>query len=495
MNPLQKRINRRKISELKAQRREHKLRKAVEKTERHSLWRRTEKFRRGLVHVVFSRAALIIGMVLLQILLIVVTFELLPQFATHIQIFYRLIALCIVIAIVNEQGADATKLTWLVFFVVAPLAATFFYLYVRYDVGTRKIKHRLDELRIDTSSYLTQDLRVRRHLREKRPDMSGLSYYLARRVGFPTYEQTAAEYFPSGEDFFNRLIPELEAAERYIFLEFFIIDFGKLWDRVLEILQRKVKEGVEVRLMYDGMNSLAKTPINYWKEIDQTGIRCKVFNQVRPLFTSVQNNRDHRKIVVIDGRIAYTGGVNIADEYVNERERFGYWKDAGIRFEGDAVKSFIIMFMQMWHVSEERLEDLRPYLEAVAPAGGVSPNVVSAGGVSLNVAPAGGDEMGLTRVADAAQLDRALKPVRDMRPADFVTPYGDSPYDNEDVGRTVYLYLIEHAKDYVHIMTPYLVLDKGVRRTLTQAAKCGIQIVIIMPNIPDKKYAYYLARS
>ncbi len=460
MKPLQKRIFQRKAAELREERRSRRQRKAENPTEKRNLWRRTEKARRGLVHVFISRAALIIGLILLQILFLAISFQLLPQYTTHIEILYRVIGLLVVIAIVNEDGTDATKVTWMVFIMVLPIAGIAAYLYVRYDVGSRKIKKRLDSIRVDTASYLQQDPRVRRALHEDRPQMSGLSHYLMRQVGFPTYDRTTAAYFPTGEAFFESFIPELESAEHYIFLEFFIIDFGKLWDQVLAVLRRKAEEGVEVRLMYDGMNSLTKTPIAYWKQLNEMGIKCKVFNQVRPVVSSVQNNRDHRKICVIDGRVAYTGGVNIADEYVNERESFGYWKDAGIRFEGDAVRSFNVMFLQMWQVSEEQTEDMGVYLKAGRSGAKTANTVVPA-----------------------------------ARPADFVIPYGDSPFDHEDVGRTVYLYLIEHAKDYVHIMTPYLVLDKGVRRTLCQAAKCGVQIVIIMPHIPDKKYAYILAHS
>ena len=426
-----------------------------EKTEDKKAWRSTEKARRGLARVIFSRGVLIALLVLLQMLLTVVVFQALPQYAGWIQVLFRLIGAVVVIEIVNAPGTDAQKVTWMVFIMLVPIAGVAFYLYFKYDVGVRSLGKRMDSLRTETASLLRQSPLVRRDFSEICPEMSGLSSYLYKQVGFPTYRGTKTTYFPGGEYFFASLIPELRHAQKYIFLEFFIVDYGNLWDRVLEVLQEKVAQGVEVRLMYDGMCSVNKLPISYWKKLNEMGIKCKVFNQIRPVVSSVQNHRDHRKIVVIDGKAAYTGGINIADEYVNQRERFGFWKDAGIRLEGDAVRSFTVMFLQMWNVSEAETEDMSRYLRADADS----------------------------RMREDDQNDR------------FVIPYGDSPYDHEDVGRNVYLYLLQRAKKYVHIMTPYLILDKGMRRALCQTAKCGVKVRIMMPHIPDKKYAYILGRS
>ena len=466
MKPLEKRIIQRKIAEAKEERRAKRLQKAENPTEDRKAWRSTEKARRGLARVIFSRGFLIAFLVLIQILFSIFIFQALPQYAARIQSFHGFIGLLAVIAIVNASGTDAAKLTWMVFVMVFPIAGTVFYLYSRYDVGVRRIGKRLATLRVDTAALLRQSAVVRRDLRQLRPDMAGLSTYLARQVGFPTYENTKAVYYRGGEEFFEDLIPEMKAAKEFIFLEFFIVDFGVLLDRVLEVLRQKVDEGVEVRLLYDGMCSLNKLPINYWKKLNEMGIKCKVFNQIRPVVSSVQNNRDHRKIVVIDGRSAYTGGVNIADEYVNLKERFGNWKDAGIRLEGDAVKSFTVMFLQMWNIDNEAGEDYGKFIPDRRKMRSVNTQ-----------------EAVLNR-EDAAEAADS-----------FVIPYGDSPFDNEDVGRNVYIYLLQQSRRYVHIMTPYLIPDKGMRRELCQAAKCGTQVRIIMPHIPDKKYAYILGRS
>ena len=454
MKPLKRRILQRKAAQLRTENSRPQPKKA---------WASTEKARRGLARVIFSRGVLIALLVLFQMLLTVVVFQALPQYAGWIQIVFRLIGAVVVIEIVNADGTDAHKVTWMVFIMIFPIAGVAFYLYFKYDVGVRALGKRMDILRTETASMLRQSALVRRDLNEYHPELNGLSNYLGRRLGFPTYMGTTAKYYPCGEAFFEDVIPEIRKAEKFVFMEFFIVDYGRLWDRVLEVLLEKVAQGVEVRLMYDGMCSLNKLPISYWKKLNELGIKCKVFNQIRPVVSSVQNHRDHRKIVVIDGKAAYTGGINIADEYVNLRERFGKWKDAGIRLEGDAVRSFTVMFLQMWNVSEAQTEDMTPYLES----GRLHRNR------SLN-----------------GQADFA-----DGTTPSFVIPYGDSPYDNEDVGRNVYLYLLQRAQKYVHLMTPYLILDKGMRRVLAQTAKCGVEVRILMPHIPDKKYAYILGRS
>lgn len=244
---------------------------------------------------------------------------------------------------------------------------------------------------------------------------------------------------------------QLNAAEKFIFMEYFIVDNGVMWETLLEILERKAKEGVEVRFMYDGMCSISRLPYNYPKILESKGIKCKIFSEIRPILSTYQNNRDHRKICVIDGEVAFTGGVNPADEYINEKERFGHWKDTAIMLQGEAVQNFTILFLQMWNVTERRKENYEQYL-----------------------------------TTKSREFRRELG---------YVLPYGDSPFDDEDVGKEVYLHILNHAKKYVHIMTPYLVLDNETLTNLTYAAKCGIEVIIIMPHIPDKWYAFVVAKT
>ena len=234
-------------------------------------------------------------------------------------------------------------------------------------------------------------------------------------------------------------------------MEYFIVEKGEMWSEILDILKEKVWQGVDVRFMYDGMCSLYLLPYHYDKELRRAGIKCKQFNKVRPMLTSYQNNRDHRKICVIDGKVAFTGGINLADEYINVKERFGYWKDTAIMLEGEAVQSFTMMFLQMWNITEKREEPYENYL---------------------------------TPKLNETKLDQG-----------FVLPYADSPFDKQNVGEQVYLHILNHAKKYVHIMTPYLIIDDDMVSALEYVAQCGVEVIIIMPHKPDKWYAFAVART
>ena len=224
-----------------------------------------------------------------------------------------------------------------------------------------------------------------------------------------------------------------------------------MWGSVLEILKEKAAAGVEVRFMYDGMCSISLLPPDYPKKIRRFGIQCKMFSPIRPVLSTTQNNRDHRKICVIDGKTGFTGGINLGDEYINRKERFGYWKDTAVMIKGDAVQSLTMLFLQMWNVSELKKEKFEPYLTTMA---------------------------------------KELKPE-----TGFVLPYGDSPYDHENVGEEVYVHILNHAKKYVHIMTPYLIIDQSMITALTFAAKRGVDVKLILPHIPDKKFVFALAKS
>ena len=241
----------------------------------------------------------------------------------------------------------------------------------------------------------------------------------------------------------------LRGAERYIFIEYFIIEEGKHWNSVLDILTEKAKLGVEVRVIYDDIGSIATLPASYPLTLEKLGIHCQVFNRFMPVVSLRQNNRDHRKYMIVDGRVAFTGGINMADEYINVKPRFGHWKDSAIRLEGDAVWSMTVSFLSMWdftHAEEEHFTPFRP-------------------------APAHGGTEG------------------------YVQPYHDCPWDNEAVGQSVYLNLIYRAKRYVYITTPYLVIDYALTMALTNAAKSGVDVRIITPHIPDKKTVFEMTRS
>ena len=247
------------------------------------------------------------------------------------------------------------------------------------------------------------------------------------------------------------MLKELEKAEEFIFLEYFIVERGKMWNSILEILERKAREGVEVRFMYDGMCSILLLPYSYPKKLRALGIQAKMFAPIRPLMSTSQNNRDHRKILVIDGKAAYTGGVNLADEYINAKAKYGHWKDTAIKVEGEAVKSFTLMFLQMWNGSEWGTEDYAGYIRS-----------------------------GLRT---------------EQRSSGFVMPYGDGPTMPENVAETIYLDIIHQAVRYVHIMTPYFIVDNAMLDAIQYAARRGVDVRIIIPHIPDKRTIFAMSRT
>ncbi|MDY5482865.1 MAG: cardiolipin synthase [Clostridium sp.] len=362
----------------------------------------------------------------------------------------------VLIYIISGEDNSSIKLSWVVPILVIPVFGTLFYLFIRLQPGTFLINRRIQELGERVEPYLEQDPKVLEDYNNSSKSGGNLVRYMNRFGKYPVYENTAVSYFPLGDDYYPELLRQLRQAKRFIFMEYFIVERGHMWNSILEVLEEKAEEGVDVRFMYDGMCSLTLLPHDYPKELQKKGIRCKMFSPVKPALSSYQNNRDHRKICVIDGHTAFTGGVNLADEYINEKVRFGHWKDTGVMLKGEAVTSFTMMFLQMWGITEHEPEDYSPYIYR-----------------------AGND---LT-LSDG------------MKESGFVMPYADSPMDGENVGEQVYLDILGNARQYVHIMTPYLILDDITLAALKYAAKRGVETIIIMPHIPDKIYAYLLARS
>ena len=246
------------------------------------------------------------------------------------------------------------------------------------------------------------------------------------------------------------MLKELEAARHFIFMEYFIVNEGAMWGRVLEILAKKAAQGVDVRLMYDGSCEFALLPRDYPRRLRKLGIRCKVFSPVTPFVSTHYNYRDHRKILVIDGHTAFNGGVNLSDEYINQKSRFGHWKDTAVMLKGEAVKSFTLMFLQMWGIDEREQEYARFLSFPSFPAENAK---------------------------------------------GYVIPYGDCPLDNDKVGEKVYMDILNRSLEYVHIMTPYLILDGEMETALKFASERGVEVELILPGIPDKKIPYALAKT
>lgn len=281
------------------------------------------------------------------------------------------------------------------------------------------------------------------------PGTAALARYVHRTGCYPLFDRTAVTYFPLGECKWEEMLRQLEQAEHFIFMEYFIVDEGLMWGKILEILARKAKSGVDVRVMYDGTCEFSTLPHDYPKRLKELGIQCKMFSPVTPFLSTHYNYRDHRKILVIDGHTAFNGGVNLADEYINHIEKYGHWKDTAVMLKGEAVRSFTLMFLQMWNVDEK---------EPVFP-------------------------------------ERIPKPSIPDSYSGFVIPYGDCPLDDNKLGEMVYIDLLNRATRYVHIMTPYLILDGEMETALKYAAQRGVDVKIILPGIPDKVIPYALAKT
>ena len=273
---------------------------------------------------------------------------------------------------------------------------------------------------------------------------------MEQNTPFPLCGNTDTQYFPSGETMLPRFLEDLKSAEKYIFLEYFIIEHGTMWDSILEILKERAAAGVDVRIIYDDLGCFLTLSPDYPKYLQMLGIKCEKFNRFHPFLTSTQNNRDHRKITSIDGKIAYTGGINLADEYIGVKIKHGKWKDCALRMQGDAAWSFTVMFLQIWGL----LTRIEADYEAYRPTPAVA---ASAKG--------------------------------------WVQPYADGPMSTEHVGEQVYQHIIDGAQAYLYITTPYLMVDDGMISALQSAAKSGVDVRIITPEIPDKKAVLFTTRS
>lgn len=406
------------------------------------------KFFRKLIRSFFNRNVLFILMLLVQIAVLLLVVLFLSQLYLPVYVMLLGLDLVLVVYITNTSENPSYKLPWMVAMLVLPLFAGLAYLLVKTDAGHRRLKKSCAEKMKSTQKHLPQNPNVTEGLAVLSPGYANLAGYLRDYGGYPVYWNQISEYYADGEAMFEAMKREIQAAKRYIFLEFFIISEGKMWEELLSLLKSKAAAGIEVKLLYDGFGTQFIMPRKYFADLKQFGIECRVFNSFKPFLSSSQNNRDHRKILVIDGHTAFTGGINIADEYINQKRRFGHWKDGGMLCKGQAAWSFTVMFLQLWEL--EKSDTIASYVPRELP-------------------PASHDG--------------------------FIQPYSDSPTDNEYVGRNVYLDIINNAERYVYIMTPYLILDHELVTALGLAAKKGVDVRLMTPHIPDKWYAYSIAWS
>lgn len=402
--------------------------------------------------LLFHRIGIMAVLILMQIALYAAALIALRDSEVYTVLNYIMLVLSVIAVfwIVGDESNPGYKIGWIIIVLAFVPFGGVAYLVLGGNHLSRRNQNKLKAMERRMQQQLEKDCGRSSFLRDLIGEEAGcMANYLERIACCPVYGNTQTKFYPLGDMCYEDILSALREAERYIFIEYFIIEEGVLWNSVVEILKEKAAAGIEVRVIYDDIGSMFTLPADYAKRLEKVGIKCRVFNRIVPLISLRQNNRDHRKYMIIDGRVAFTGGINMADEYINAKERFGHWKDSAIRLEGDAVWSMTVSFLSMWDFAASQEEEL----SAFAP-------VPAAGGAS-----------------------------------GYVQPYHDCPWDSEPVGQTVYLNLINRARKSVYITTPYLVIDYSITMALTTAAKSGVDVRIITPHIPDKKTVFEVTRA
>ncbi len=427
-----------------------KLKKKNNLTDDPDVIRLIKKKKKGLLRIVFSRFGITALVLLLQIMILAAVFIWFAEDIEYYALAATLFTLVVLFRLFLLDMDSSAKITWMFLISLLPLPAAIMLLFTEKDSGHARMSRRLSRLVRDSRNAIAQDESVLKEDKVVQSSTDALCTYLNLSNTFPVYNGSKVTYFPLGEYKFKAMLEELKKAEKFIFMEYFIIDEGLMWGSILKILADKAAQGVEVRVMYDGMCEISTLTSDYPKRLEKLGIKCKSFSPLTPFISTQYNYRDHRKILVIDGKVAFNGGVNLADEYINEIVRFGHWKDTALMIKGKAVDSYTHKFLQMWHLTE-----LKKDMDWSAYFG----------------------------LADPQENDG------------YLIPYCDSPLDKYKVGETVYMDILDRAKNYVHIMTPYLILDNEMETALTYAAQRGVDVKLILPGIPDKKMPYALAKT
>lgn len=402
-----------------------------------------------LLKKVFSRTVVTALLIVIQVAWLAALLLRLGNSLPAIQTVLRILSLVAILFVIKSDMNPSYKIGWILLIAVLPILGGLMYVIFGNKRPTKYMREMLRAQLEKSAEYLGTQESITGELDG---GAAGLFKYLEGSAGYPTAKNTTVRYYRVGEEMYADLLPELEKAEKFIFLEYFIIRPGEMWDGVLEILKRKAAAGVDVRIIYDDMGCIDILPANYNATLEGWGIRTMAFNRFVPAVSLVMNNRDHRKITVIDGKVGFTGGINISDEYINVKERFGHWKDTGLMLKGLGVFNLTLMFLEMWNAFNK---DGDGYAEFI---------------------PDSFEECGS---ADDG----------------YVLSFSDSPLDNESVGESVYTDMLYQAKDYIYITTPYLAIDSELQTALCMAAKRGVDVRMITPGIPDKKLVYRLTRS
>lgn len=406
---------------------------------------------RKFISFLFSRVTLVSLAILAQIFTLGLMVWRFSKYFLIFDIIFMVISVLVVLFILNKKSDPAYKIAWIIPIMLFPVFGGLFYLMFGGAELSNRMKNKMHSISDKMKISLEQHPVTFNNLKKENQTALNQAKYIEQYSSCPVYDNSSTKFLPSGEEFFENLIKELEKAKKYIFIEFFIIEEGLMWNTILDILKDKVKEGVDVRVVYDDFGCVTKLPRNYNKVLEGYGIKCSVFNPFLPILSFRLNNRNHRKIVVIDGKTAYTGGVNLADEYINAVEKFGHWRDSMIEIKGDAVWSLTVMFLSMWSYLRKTKEDYKQF--------------------------------------------KPLDYDNSEECHGYVQPFDDSPLDDEHVSETVYLNLINQAKKYIYIETPYLIADNKMMVALAIASKRGVDVRILTPHIPDKWYAFAVTQA
>lgn len=393
-------------------------------------------------------------LILLQVIWLGVFFWKLAAYSAWLNAAFTVLSLLIVLHILYHDDVAGFKIGWIILILQLPVMGGLLYLLFGGRLPARRMRRRLEAQHAKTMPALTQDKAALEALRGNDARAAARSRYITGASGYPVCTDSDVKYYPLGEEMYADMLRALESAEHFIFLEYFIIQPGKMWDGIAEILKRKAAQGVDVRLICDDMGSLFLLPQGFARELERSGIKTLMFNPFVPVLSLAMNNRDHRKIMDVDGHTVFTGGINLSDEYINAVEVHGHWKDTGVCVTGEAAWNFTAMFLELWHAcrpesADEPLDAFRPHVYHPAPFAGEG----------------------------------------------WVQPFSDSPLDGEAVSAGVYIDILAQSKDYVYIFTPYLIIDDVMQAALCAAAKRGVDVRIVTPGVPDKKLVYRLTRS
>ncbi len=451
----------------------------------------------GVVRMVFVVLASVI-----QIFAIYLVVRWLTAYSVWIHIGVQIAAVMVALAIYGYHTTTSMKLPWIVLISAAPFLGIVLWLLMASKLATHPMKVRFARIEGLLSGFLLQEDRVQEELRSENTAAGGMAQYLWRKGHFPLCRNEGCLYYKDAAEALEAQLADLRKAKSFIFMEYFAIENKQSFGRIHQVLKEKAAEGVEVRLFYDDVGSIGFVNGRFCKRMEADGIKARIFNPVLPSLRVFMNNRDHRKITVIDGKVAYTGGYNLADEYFGVTKPYGEWKDAGIRVTGPAVRTFTTIFLEMWNAIHATDEDDKEF-DRFFPG--------------LTIGERGREKQSVREIAEEAEgsgthprkfleelaqknitrNEDAERHLYETLPdaAGFVQPYADSPLDEEQIGENVYLSIANGAADYLYFVTPYLILTDEMSRAITLAAERGVDVRIITPGVPDKKITYQLTRS